>query len=105
VAALPAVPAQLVARDFRTETVTARRELTFAMGMGGPGGMSFTIDGKQFDPNRIDQAVQPGAVEEWTLINTTPDKATPRVLHTTELALHCGPREPRDLLMSTRRHN
>jgi FtsP/CotA-like multicopper oxidase with cupredoxin domain len=71
-APLPPVPAQPAARDLRAETVTAHRELTFAMGMGGPGGMSFTIDGRQFDPDRIDQAVQPGAVEEWTLVNTSP---------------------------------
>ncbi|OLT00472.1 copper oxidase [Pseudonocardia sp. CNS-004] len=69
---LAPVPTRPSPRDLRTETVTARRELTFAMGMGGPGGMSFTIDGKQFDPDRIDQTVRPGAVEEWTLVNTSP---------------------------------
>ena len=31
---------------------------------------SFLIDGKTFDPNRIDQRVKLGAVEEWTIINT-----------------------------------
>ncbi len=30
----------------------------------------FLIDGKSFDPNRIDQRVKLGAVEEWTIINT-----------------------------------
>jgi FtsP/CotA-like multicopper oxidase with cupredoxin domain len=41
------------------------------MGMGG-GGTSFTIDGKAFDPDRVDQAVTVGDVEEWTLLNTSP---------------------------------
>ena len=31
----------------------------------------FTIDGKQFDPNRVDQQVALGAVEEWTIRNDT----------------------------------
>ena len=41
------------------------------MGMGG-GGMRFTIDGKKFDPDRVDQTVRVGTVEEWTLTNTSP---------------------------------
>ncbi len=32
---------------------------------------SFMIDGKQFDPNRVDQEVKLGAVEEWTIRNET----------------------------------
>ena len=40
-------------------------------GMGG-GMMGFTIDGKRFDPTRADQAVVAGAVEEWTIVNTSP---------------------------------
>ena len=41
------------------------------MGMGGAPG-SFTIDGKAFDPARVDQAVRVGTVEEWTLRNASP---------------------------------
>ncbi len=68
-----AIPEQAVPRDLRTEAVTGRRELTFAMGMGmGAGMMSFTVDGKQFDPTRVDTVVQAGAIEEWTLTNTSP---------------------------------
>ncbi|WP_022886146.1 multicopper oxidase family protein [Glaciibacter superstes] len=67
------IPAQPAPRDLRTATVTARRELTFAMGMGmGTGMMSFTIDGKSFDPARVDTTVRAGAIEEWTLTNTSP---------------------------------
>ena len=27
------------------------------------------IDGKTFDPDRVDQRVRLGAVEEWTIVN------------------------------------
>jgi len=33
-------------------------------------GIHFFIDDKKFDPNRIDQRVKLGAVEEWTIVNT-----------------------------------
>jgi FtsP/CotA-like multicopper oxidase with cupredoxin domain len=61
----------------RGEAVTARRELTFAMGMGGMMGgggsmMSFTVNGREFDPDRVDVKVEAGSVEEWTLTNTSP---------------------------------
>jgi FtsP/CotA-like multicopper oxidase with cupredoxin domain len=55
--------------------VTGQRQLTFAMGMGmgrGTGGMSFTIDGRTFDPGRDDQTVRLGATEDWTVVNTSP---------------------------------
>ncbi|TFB47326.1 multicopper oxidase family protein [Cryobacterium tagatosivorans] len=76
VAELPAVSAQPTPRDLRSATVTARRELSFAMGMGagmgGGGMMSFTINGRQFDAGRVDTTVQAGSVEEWTLVNDSP---------------------------------
>lgn len=74
-AALEPVPKQLAPRDLRTEPLTGRRELVFSMGMGmgmGSGMMSFTINGKPFDPDRVDALVQAGAIEEWTLTNTSP---------------------------------
>ena len=33
----------------------------------------FTVDGKTFDPDRVDQRVRLGAVEEWTIVNETTD--------------------------------
>jgi FtsP/CotA-like multicopper oxidase with cupredoxin domain len=67
------VPRQSTPRDLRDEEVTGRREITLAMGMGGGmGGMSFTIDGRVFDPDRVDTRVALGAVEEWTLVNSSP---------------------------------
>jgi FtsP/CotA-like multicopper oxidase with cupredoxin domain len=49
-APLPPVPAQPAPRDLRWETVTGRRELTFAMGMGG-GGMRFTSTARSSTPS------------------------------------------------------
>ena len=79
--AAPAVPVPPAprSRDLRGAEVTERRRLTFDMGMGGGmgggmgrGGMTFTIDGREFDPERVDQTVSVGAVEEWTITNTSP---------------------------------
>lgn len=66
------IPEQQPQRDLRLEAVTGERTLTLAMGGGrGGGGMRFTIDGKQFDEARIDTEVAAGAIEEWTIINTS----------------------------------
>ncbi|MDH6238083.1 FtsP/CotA-like multicopper oxidase with cupredoxin domain [Cryobacterium sp. CG_9.6] len=68
-----AIPRQRTPRDLRSAAVTARRELVFAMGMGGMGGgmMSPTINGRAFDASRDDETVQFGSVEEWLLTNTS----------------------------------
>lgn len=70
------IPAPPELRDLRDATVAATRELTFAMGMGGGMGggamMSFTVDGREFDPDRVDIAVDADSIEEWTLNNTSP---------------------------------
>lgn len=67
------MPRQPQPRDLRNAVVETRRRLTFGMGMGmGRGGMSFTIDGREFDPNRVDQAVKLGSVEEWSITNASP---------------------------------
>jgi FtsP/CotA-like multicopper oxidase with cupredoxin domain len=73
VPALAAVAARPEPRDLRDVEPTARRRLVFGAGGGmGPGGMSFTIDGREFDRDRVDQAVTLGTVEEWTIANTSP---------------------------------
>ena len=38
----------------------------------GSGMMRFTIDGRGFDAARVDQSVAAGAIEEWTIVNTSP---------------------------------
>jgi len=67
------IPLQPAQRDLRLESVTGQRTITLAMGGGGGmgGGMQFTIDGKQFDHERIDTEVAPGAIEEWQIVNTS----------------------------------
>jgi FtsP/CotA-like multicopper oxidase with cupredoxin domain len=70
---LPPVSARTHQLDLRGEPISARRQLTLAMGMGMAGrGMSFTIDGKRFAADRVDQTVQSGTIEEWTITNTSP---------------------------------
>jgi FtsP/CotA-like multicopper oxidase with cupredoxin domain len=71
----PALPATLPAPPALTGPATARRQVTFAMSMNmgmGMGGMTFSIDGRTFDPCRDDQVVRLGTVEEWTVLNTSP---------------------------------
>jgi len=41
----------------------------------------FTVDGKTFDPDRVDQRVRLGAVEEWTIINDQPNDPEDHVFH------------------------
>jgi FtsP/CotA-like multicopper oxidase with cupredoxin domain len=38
----------------------------------GSGVMGFAFDGKTFEPDRVDQVVLVGSVEEWTITNTSP---------------------------------
>jgi hypothetical protein len=71
VAAISPRPA---ARDLRGSTVATRRTLILAMSMGmdtgmGSSGSGFTNDGRGFDPHRIDNTVEAGVVEEWTIFD------------------------------------
>lgn len=54
--------------------VMRTRQLTFEFEPPEPSFpiAGFDIDGKKFDPNRVDQLVELGSVEEWTVFNTTP---------------------------------
>ena len=77
VAGLPAVPVRPQLRDLRGVAPAAHRLLVLGTGGGmgggmGPGGMTFTIDGRRFDADRVDQTVALGTVEEWTLANGSP---------------------------------
>jgi FtsP/CotA-like multicopper oxidase with cupredoxin domain len=63
-----ALPATLLpVKDLRG-SVTGRRTVVFSE-EERPGGDAFLIDGKMFDPDRIDTRVRLGAVEEWTIRN------------------------------------
>jgi FtsP/CotA-like multicopper oxidase with cupredoxin domain len=70
---LPSPPGS-TPRDLRAEPLAAQRTLTLAMGGAGTGGpmMRFTIDGRGFDPARVDQSVAADTIEEWTIVNTSP---------------------------------
>jgi len=60
--------------DPAPDSVTRTRELTFSMnmGMGGSGGDGqLLIDGRSFDPDRIDITAQLGTTEDWLVRNTS----------------------------------
>ncbi|NNC81367.1 MAG: multicopper oxidase family protein [Acidimicrobiales bacterium] len=70
-------------------------ELGMAMGGGMMGGgmgemMSFTFDGKTFDPDRTDIAVGAGSVEAWEIRNTSP-MDHPFHLHVWPFLVAAGP--------------
>jgi FtsP/CotA-like multicopper oxidase with cupredoxin domain len=71
-AALPKPPLDPI----RDSEITGRRTLVFGANepqnnvAGHWQEYAFTVDGKIFDPARIDQRVKLGAVEEWTIRNT-----------------------------------
>lgn len=54
--------------DLSAATVDKKRTLVFTE---DDESNKFMIDGKQFDPNRVDQQVKLGTVEEWTIRNDT----------------------------------
>ena len=68
---LPPLPEPLIT----DEELTGRRTLTLTASIPEAFDSEhwreyhFFIDGKQFDPNRVDQRVRLGAVEEWTIVN------------------------------------
>jgi FtsP/CotA-like multicopper oxidase with cupredoxin domain len=70
--ALPKAPLDTI----KDSEITGRRTVTLsatapeADAAGHWQEFSFFVDGKKFDPMRIDQRVKLGAVEEWTIINT-----------------------------------
>jgi spore coat protein A len=63
------IPAQLAEfRPLSRADVTVEREIRFARGGAVMNGMAlWTVNGKQFDPGRIDAAPQLGAVELWKI--------------------------------------
>lgn len=52
--------------DLSDATIANERTITFAKDQAAG---TFTIDGKTFDPNRVDHEVKLGTVEEWTIVN------------------------------------
>ena len=66
------IPTSLISKkDLNLENITNNRVLTFS---SNEEENRFTIDNKTFDPNRIDQKVKLGTVEQWRLINHDEDE-------------------------------
>lgn len=69
--------AQQLVRIDPLSSPTVRRSFQLGQGMGmgmgmmGVGGMSFSINGRTFNSNRVDTRVSLGSVEEWEFINAT----------------------------------
>jgi FtsP/CotA-like multicopper oxidase with cupredoxin domain len=68
-AALPASVA--VGRNLDSAEIATRRDIFFNDVDDDP---VFEVNGQQFDPNRIDELVQLGTVEEWTIRNVTAEQ-------------------------------
>jgi FtsP/CotA-like multicopper oxidase with cupredoxin domain len=64
---LPGFPHQ---QDLRNWHVTARRTVVFSENAAAT---QFYVDGKIYDPKRIDARVPLGSIEEWTITNTSLD--------------------------------
>lgn len=56
--------------DLTGAPIARRREITFQMQQVDP---FFAIDGKGFDPDRVDQTVALDTVEEWVIRNDSPE--------------------------------
>jgi len=64
-----ALPSQLPAvEDLRTKQVTAHRTIVFSETADGD---TFFVNGRMFDPSRIDTETRLGALEEWTIRNAS----------------------------------
>jgi FtsP/CotA-like multicopper oxidase with cupredoxin domain len=71
----PPLPPALPVETPSNAPVTGSRRIDLQMEMGGGtgrGGMRFAIDGRTYDPERDDQTLAAGDVEEWTITNSSP---------------------------------
>ena len=82
--------------DLRDRRPDRQRVLEFSMGMR-MARMTFGFDGREFDPDRTDQQVRAGSLEEWVIRNPTP-MDHPFHLHVWPMQVvdhsGTGPREP-----------
>jgi FtsP/CotA-like multicopper oxidase with cupredoxin domain len=70
----------------RTQEITGTKRITFQTQDPATGGddwreFRFMIDGRVFDPNRIDHRIRLGSVEEWEIVNLD-DADHPFHIHT-----------------------
>jgi FtsP/CotA-like multicopper oxidase with cupredoxin domain len=79
--ALPPSPLETI----RDEEITGSRQIAFTRMVPEAAGVqywqefAFLVDGRVFDPDRVDHRVRLGAVEEWTVFN--PGHQTDHVFH------------------------
>src|SRR5262249_52664567 len=58
--------------DLRGQKIDQRHRIVFTERKNkAEGGFDFLINGKTFDPTRVDQVMTLGQVNEWTLVNKT----------------------------------
>src|SRR5262249_51337304 len=73
---LPAKLPPLAETIIGDKEITGTRVLTFST--KSPGTLEwrkfrFTVDGGSFEPDRVDQRIRLGAIEEWTIVNEDSD--------------------------------
>jgi L-ascorbate oxidase len=54
-------------RDIEDKELTGKQALTFNIDLTDPKKLVFEIDGRSYDPNRIDRTLMVGGADEWTL--------------------------------------
>lgn len=57
--------------DLRTAEVDSRHKLVFSEKQVGKNNFEFLINGKVFDPDRVDETMKLGQVAEWKIVNAT----------------------------------
>ena len=67
----PLPVALLPFEDLSEAPVDLRREISFGISFPATGDPDFLTNGHTFDMDRVDQTVKLGALEEWTITNTT----------------------------------
>ena len=77
VAGIPVLPHGLPTKlepheDFRNAHIDNVRTLTFTEG-GTSANPTYLLDGKEFDPNVVNQIITLGTTEEWRLVNNSVD--------------------------------
>jgi FtsP/CotA-like multicopper oxidase with cupredoxin domain len=60
--------------DLDSASVAAKRDIFFSDDWDRPGPPIYKVNGQLFDPDRVDERVELGTVEEWTLYNVTSEQ-------------------------------
>lgn len=63
------IPFDSLPQPSRRRSFVLGQGMGMGMGMGMMGGMNFSINGRTFNPNRVDTQVRLGNVEDWEFVN------------------------------------